>query len=463
MDCSLAQARITAYDAHVEVLPCPVHPWQELFGGDIRADISMEFDAAGREEPAEFALYRLLVVESAQTDQGGPLAFQQSVIADPHNPRRQANRVRVTPPPGGFGKSLRLRYRGPVCGYAEASAYVRDHISSEYTLLRLDCLWYPILLGDLGRIPADFTYQLTAVVPRPLVAVCAGRMHSVADEPDGRRRYVWQMTQPTWRMTVAAAAFEEHQVPGVPVTLYTAAAGAESVGAVVTAIRHTTEWAERWLGGLPSESACIRVVEIPERWGSEAGPGLILLTRDSFAAGSDREEALRDCLVRVGHELLHLWGVPSREKRVSRWLDEGITHYLEAMLLGDVFGADALATRMEQFRERFVSGGPDAAATPLAEAGSSEARDDIARGKGPWVLHVLRHLLGDDQFRAVISGFLAAYRRTGADLDDFAAYAGKRASTDLGGFFLDWFWGSRSSALLLEGLSVETIASGYAR
>jgi hypothetical protein len=461
LEVSSSKVAVTSYDAHVQILPCATHSWQELYGGEIRVTMSVALNIHGSAKPLEFALYRLLDVASVQGETGRSLCFEQSVTTDPFNPRRQINRVRIIPPAGGFGPSVRLRYRGPVCGYAEVWPYVRDHVSLEYTLLRLECLWYPVLLDHLGSIPPGFQYRLEVEVPQPLVAVCAGDLEMGTAARAGQPIYVYQMHRPTWKMTVAAGLFQERKIPGMPIALHTSTVGAANAEAMVSVLEKVAAWATNWLGPLQFEQEALRVVEIPARWGSEAGPGLVLLSRDGFPDEVDASNQwVHGCLLTAGHELLHLWGVPSRETCVSRWLDEGITHYLEAMLLEDFIGAHALTERMEQFRKWFVSAGP-AAGRPLAEAGRAEGRDEIARGKGPWVLHVLRQVIGDEEFRSLLGGFLLAFREKGADLTDFAEYVGKRVPVDVTRFFEDWFWGVESSSLLASGMEPERIAARY--
>ncbi len=303
--------QVARYDARLCVEPCDVHPWQELYGGEIRADVLVEIVGPGSDEPMEFALYRLLAVESVQTDGGRPLRFEEQARLDPWNPRRQVNCVRVRPPRKGFGSTVRFRYSGPVCGYTEVWPYARDHISTEYTLLRPECLWYPVPLGDLGRIPAGFCYSLEVQVPQPLVAICAGQLKATREEPNGWRSYLWEMARPTWKMAVAAAQFTERQVDDLPVAIYTSTVDAASVEIVADVVGRVVDWATGWLDELPGGTEGLKLVEVPPRWGSEASPGLVLQTRDSFpSAAGDAREWANAGMSAVAHELLHLWGIP---------------------------------------------------------------------------------------------------------------------------------------------------------
>jgi aminopeptidase N len=163
--------------------------------------------------------------------------------------------------------------------------------------------------------------------------------------------------------------------------------------------------------------------------------------------------------------MIHLWGVRPLEEHVSRFLDEGITHYIEAWLLKVEIGEDAYWDRMARFRQTFASGGDTAASVPLAEAGCHrEVREAISRGKGPWLVCVLHHLIGDDFFPA-LRAFLGRYRDCGATPEDFETAFSQAARVGLSRFFHEWLWGTESSAYLAQDLSEEelvcSLVEGY--
>jgi aminopeptidase N len=176
-----------------------------------------------------------------------------------------------------------------------------------------------------------------------------------------------------------------------------------------------------------------------------------LQTSDAFQAESlDDREAYRRALSHAGHELIHLWGVRSAEAYVSRFLDEGITQYLEALLLRKEIGEEAYWKRLNDYRSGFLAGGEAAASVPLADAGQHEMiRDELSRGKGPWLMCVLHHVLGEPLLPA-LKVFFDRYRESGATLEDFEAAISRAAARDLTLFFQEWLWGTRSSVYLAQ-------------
>jgi predicted metalloprotease with PDZ domain len=202
------------------------------------------------------------------------------------------------------------------------------------------------------------------------------------------------------------------------------------------------------------------MVEIPEGYGGEAADHLILIPAGKFKG--DDQTVYRRFLSQLGHELIHLWTVPSREETISRFLDEAITHYVEALLLWEEFGEDAYWEQMGRYRSYFLSAGDAAYAVPLAEAGVHDwLTEPLSSGKGPWALCVLHHLFGDRLLLALRT-FFDRYRDQGATLEDLQATVTEIAGVDLEPFFQDWLWGAASSALLEQEMGEKALAAALA-
>ena len=91
-------------------------------------------------------LYRLMEVASVSDASGKALPFDQSVRIFKDWKEFQANHIRVRlEPPLAPGKetTLRIKYGGPLLGYAEAMRYVKDHVGQDLTLIRSDSLAFP--------------------------------------------------------------------------------------------------------------------------------------------------------------------------------------------------------------------------------------------------------------------------------------------------------------------------------
>jgi hypothetical protein len=332
--------------------------------------------------------------------------------------------------------------------------YAHDHVSEAYTLLRREVLWFPVIGRSFDEAWRDAcTFDLAVTAPSEasegVLTVLTNGQPGKVERAAGSHTTHWRSTAPARRLTVVCAPLRQ-AVISEDVSLHYLAQDEVGAQIVARAMRRTRELCTDWFGPLPERR--LRVVEIPRGWGSEAEPTLILQTGDAFRAeGPDDPDAYRRALSQAGHELIHLWGARSAEEHASRFLDEGITQYLEALVLRAEVGEDAYWARMDGYRRYFVSAGEAAASIPLAEAGRHDrVREAISRGKGPWLVCVLHHLL-DEAFLPALRAFFDRYREeTGATLQDFCASMDAATGLDLGPLFDEWMWGAQSSAYLAE-------------
>jgi len=448
----------THYDLALSILPEPMHPAFKLYGGTIQAvcTATLQNDTSEPLDKVPLLLYRMLQVQTVHDAKGAALAFSQSVVMFPELPRKQANAIEVslaTPLSSGDTTQLCLAYGGPVCGYTEVWPYQHDHVSEAYTLLRRDVLWFPVV----GRSDEDcwrgaFTFDLSITVPdradpdSPWIAVSHGEPGEPRTTSQGRC-FRWHSAVATRPLTVICAPLCQESI-SADVALYYLPEDEVGAQVVARAMRATRELCSVWFGPMPAGN--LRIVEIPRGWGSEASPTLILQTSDAFQAQSpDDRDAYRHALSRAGHELIHLWNAPSAEEHVSRLLNEGITQYLEALVLREEIGEEAYWKRLNDYRSYLLSS-KEAAAIPLAEAGQhGNVREALSRGKGPWLMCVLHHMLGEHMLPA-LRVFFDRYRAQGATLEDFQATMAEASEIDLSTFFRDWLWGTRSSDYLAQ-------------
>jgi len=458
--------RCTHYDLSLTIHPEPVHPLQKLYGGTIQVQcvLTLENRTDAEMESVPFLLYRLLQVERISDDSGNALPFTQTIVSLKDRPRQQVNFVVVSlPSPLGPGDAARLtvRYAGPVCGYPEVMPYVRDHVSPDFTLLRMEVIWFPVIgypLDGCPPSPADF--RLSVAVPAGLVAVASGQLCGTSQEGH-LTVYQWCSVSPSLFITVACGPFKE-MAPAPGVWLYYFPHHQVEAQVVAKAVKRTCELCTAWLGPLPD--APQKIVENPELTGYEASPGFVFLSPRGFhARGPDDPAAYRAAFRTVGHELAHHWGTPSREAERSDFLNEGITHYVVALLLRQEYGEEAYWEEMESCRARFRDAGEPAMNIPLWQAGRHpEVIDEIARGKGPWLLCVLHHLMGD-RFLPALRAFFDRYQAQGAMLEDFQNTMAEFSPLDLSRFFQQWMWGTESSESLARQAPVQEVVAEQAK
>jgi aminopeptidase N len=145
----------------------------------------------------------------------------------------------------------------------------------------------------------------------------------------------------------------------------------------------------------------------------------------------------------MAHEIAHQWfGDAVSEKSFHHlWLSEGFATYLANCYLESKYGADTLKKRLIKdrlkvfdFEKERLSPVVDTAVNndymQLLNANSYE--------KGNWVLHMLRHELGDAVFWKGIRAYFAKYNGGNANTDDFRGIMEQASGKNLEVFFKQW-------------------------
>ena len=142
----------------------------------------------------------------------------------------------------------------------------------------------------------------------------------------------------------------------------------------------------------------------------------------------------------MAHELAHQWWGDEVTCQTWHdiWLNEGLTSYSEALfrehgawwLNGLVLAADGDARRpsnpdAQVYRKRIDSTG-------------AIFDTNAVYNKAAWVMHMLRHLLGDDAFFAALADYRATFRHDFATTEEFATLISSSFGEDLTWFTEQW-------------------------
>jgi aminopeptidase N len=61
--------------------------------------------------------------------------------------------------------------------------------------------------------------------------------------------------------------------------------------------------------------------------------------------------------------------------------------------------------------------------------------------KGAWVLHMLRHVMGDEEFSRSLKAYVKTFSYKSASTEDFEAVCEKEYGRSLDWFFKEWIYG----------------------
>lgn len=172
-------------------------------------------------------------------------------------------------------------------------------------------------------------------------------------------------------------------------------------------------------------------------FGGLENAGCIFYSENSVT-GKGRDEGL------IAHEVAHQWfgNSVTESDWYHVWLSEGFATYMTSVYMEKHYGKDRLASEMKSDREQVInyylhSQKPviDTTITNLMRLLSPNSYQ-----KGAWVLHMLRHELGDDPFWKGMRSYYEKYRNKNALTDDFKRVMEEASGKDLGTFFHQWLY-----------------------
>jgi len=408
-------------------------------------------------------LYRLMVVASVTDASGTALEFTQDVRIFEDWKELQVNHIRVgLEPPLAPGKEtlLRIRYAGPLLGYAEAMRYVKDHVGRDLTLIRTDSLAYPqigVPSWKTNRAAGlkDFDFTVSLTVPSPLLVANAGDLVA-KEENDGRTTYVYKSRVPSWRIDLAVADYTVIEGEAGRFRIFAFPDDVAGARELLGSLTATLELYTRWFGSLRTFPG-LTVIEVPAGYGSQADVAAVIQEAGAFKDPAGRYNFY--------HELSHLWNVPAMDPLPPRFESEGLAMFLQHLVQEKLEGkaravdeaaAASLIRLAGIFREH-----PDWKSTPMIDYGVKDLTD-LSYRMGQLLFYFLYKVMGEEALLETAGSFYRDYYETGATARQFIEYVGKRARVgSLDKVFEEWVFTPKAVELIASGASLEEIVRRY--
>ena len=141
----------------------------------------------------------------------------------------------------------------------------------------------------------------------------------------------------------------------------------------------------------------------------------------------------------VAHELTHQWwgDMVTCDTYNHVWLNEGFATYGEALWFEEAYGQEAYFADMASS----AYFGPGTVYVEDLSNFNAIFDSNLSYNKGSWVLHMLRHVLGDDDFFGTLAIYRNMYGYDSATTEEFRDVAESVSGLDLDAYFQQWIYG----------------------
>ena len=143
----------------------------------------------------------------------------------------------------------------------------------------------------------------------------------------------------------------------------------------------------------------------------------------------------------VAHELAHMWFGDKTTCLDWRniWLNESFATYLDALFTEDFYGQSSFQNRMVGFRNQYFNE-DSYMRYPIYDPPPGYLFGAAEYEKGAWVLHMLRHVMGDTPFFDGMYAYSDSFAYGNASTDDFQGTMEIYYGNALDWFFSKWIY-----------------------
>lgn len=154
------------------------------------------------------------------------------------------------------------------------------------------------------------------------------------------------------------------------------------------------------------------------------------------------------------HEVAHQWfgNAVTEYDWDDVWLSEGFATYFTLLFIEHAYGRDAFVEGLKSSQariQRFYDQNPNYRIVHDNLTDMSKVTSSQTYQKGGWTLHMLRGIVGDDDFWKGIQTYYREYRDRNATTADFRRHMEEASGRDLEQFFEQWLY--RGGTLKYEG------------
>jgi hypothetical protein len=412
-------------------------------GHVLTAKAKVDFAASDASRTVDVELNQNLRVQQVRDASGKPVPYDR----DENSPLK----LEVTLPnmvPAGGKVTLQFEYEGPLASRVTAPTdTVRlAYIDKDGGYLLLPARWFPLTDFPTNRFTGVFQIEVpgtmvvvgtgtssgapTSVTPRVSAPPVIGNSRSAAplststappppSMENERMLYTFVVEKPeaAGTFTFSPLQLNPVRVEGVTFPVYTTPANANTAQSYADTVGHIVDTFNGEFGPLLAPG--LKIAQMPD--GSLDGysaPGLLLVSAHEWTAQPNTR-----LLANLAAQ--QWWGNQVAPASMSDvWVTAGLARYSEGLFVEETAGKEALNKALEDFAVGALMFDNSA---PIAEAGrldfESEEYRSVVVNKGAMVYHMLRALIGDANFSALLKDFYSRYNGKAARITDFEKLA----------------------------------------
>jgi hypothetical protein len=406
----------------------------------LKATARVDVIGADGAQPLTFLLNSQLAVTSVQ-EGGRPVSFSHGT------PIQEAKPLRVELPSSATTQSVRevlIEYHGtiPPPGAQDPDWMGALVIRSNEVRMSEQTKWYPMLNGLRAPVEASVT------LPNDFTLVWPGRSWKTANE-NGQATWKAVCTNTVAPALIAGIYAAANQSP---VGVYHFPESAEEVDVILKQAWDIVAFLESQFGPRPFDQISICQMRVLNNRFSYnfASPGAVVLPTEiiRMARRADRKDFWTR---KLAHEIAHQWWGCSVDLPREPWpLNESLAEFSAILYLQSL--------QPEKSRSDFLT----AEAEEVRRLSSVARREDVPNEKdyrkclgyqkGPWVLAMLREIMGGEDFDQALRSFYARHSFRQVSQDDFKQSFAACEVMSVQTFFKQWI-----DRPVLPCLTVETV------
>lgn len=296
--------------------------------------------------------------------------------------------------------------------------------------------------------PNDFaTSELIATVEKPFTVISNGKLVERRDNPDGTRTFHWRMDQPHAPYLVSIIVGEyapiETSYDGIPITSYVYPNEVEEGRVTFARIADMVRFFSEKTGVRYPYAKYAQTVVRDFGGGMENITATTLTDTTVHDARAELDQT-SDGL--ISHELAHQWfgDYVTCRTWADIWLNESFATYFEAMWTEHHLGRDEfLYSEVKANQDSYYEAWNSGLRRPIVTRrynSADELFDVYAYPRGAAVLHMLRRVLGEENWWRAINHYLTKYAHQPVETAQWRIAIEEATGQPMDWFFDQWIY-----------------------